>query len=79
MSETFTPLPNNSAVNSKVSAVTPGYLKPPVSVIIPVKIHVPNSLFISIPKYSNIPIKIWQHAGATGFTKFMSPNILLLP
>lgn len=41
MSDTFTPLFNSSAVNSKVSAVTPEYLNPPVSVIIPVSKHVP--------------------------------------
>ena len=64
----FTPFLRSSAANSNVSAVTPEYWNPPVSVIIPVIIHVPNSGVISIPKYSNIPINISQHAGATGFT-----------
>ena len=44
-------------MNSKVSAVVPGYLNPPVSVIIPVNKHVPISLVISIPKCSRIRIK----------------------
>ena len=36
----FTPLSKNSDAISKVSEVTPSYLKPPVSVIIPVIKHV---------------------------------------
>ena len=69
MSDTFTPLFNSSAVNSKVSAVTPEYLNPPVSVIIPVSKHVPISLLIVTPSASKTVINIWQHAGAAGFTK----------
>ena len=51
-----------------MSDVTDEYWNPPVSVIIPVNKHVPSSLSISIPKYSNIPINTWQQAGATGST-----------
>ena len=49
MSETLTPLRNNSAVNSKVSAVVAEYWKPPVSVIIPVNKHEPICFEISMP------------------------------
>ena len=66
--DTLTPLFKSHATNSKVSAVTPWYLNPPVSVIIPANIHVPISFVISIPKYSKITNKICAHAGASGLT-----------
>ena len=44
ISDTFTPFFKSDAANSNVSAVTPEYLNPPVSVIIPVSKHVPISL-----------------------------------
>ena len=66
--DTFTPLFKSHDTNLKVSAVTPSYLKPPVSVIIPVNIHVPISFVISIPKYSKTTNNICAHAGAAGFT-----------
>ena len=48
--QTFTPLFSSQATNSNVSAVTPEYLNPPVSVIIPANIQVPISFVISILK-----------------------------
>lgn len=66
--EIFTPFLKSCAANSNVSDVTDEYWNPPVSVIIPDYKHVPSSLSISIPKYSNIPINTWQQAGATGST-----------
>ena len=65
----FTPLRINSAVNSNVSGLIPLCLNPPVSVIIPVKRHVPIFCVISMPNVFNTVINIWQHAGAVGFTK----------
>ena len=64
----LTPFLTNSAANSNVSEFVPSCLNPPVSVIIPVIMHVPSSFVIFILKYSAIPANISQHAGETGFT-----------
>ena len=56
----------NSDAISKVSDVTPSYLNPPVSVIIPVIKHVAISIVISYLKYLNIVVIICAHAGDTG-------------